>query len=880
MAVAVSARIVDDFPPLGSLTLEEQETAACVAVLAALRGFPSSLVAVSLANERDMRRARASIVSEPPNHVDYNVRADAQELLPLIADTALLRHFTERHESSCSRAGTLHTSLPDPPGLPLEQHHTSQCLQALAQAVRVFLDNTAMLLCKLESQCESHGMRLLELKRYIQPVADGVRVLTPIVRGVEDEGWGSTEVLDMLHAASTRPDVREAEGLIRFVLQATCAPYLHLLSSWMQEGRLDDDIHSEFFVSACTTASADVHTATTDAHAEPTNSTTPATGQGEWRGAEGWEGAKVEGQRFVVRCDAVPVLFQSVADDVLATGQLVHALREHGYLKQQIPSEEKAEQPRMQLGSLEESVGVRTQAVQQTMLDLTLNKSHLLGHLLTIRRVLLLSQADFLSDFMALASEELCKPASRASQARIDLSLGASLRSSTAANDPNCDRLSARLVPVDPPSPSTSSLQQQPLRSQPLQSQSPHLQRTPAQPPQSRLRQSRESMDGADLLSSLQAYEQYEHLLGDDADDDSFASHAAAAAAAGSGDGSGGGGGGGGSGADGDGRQIYSNPLSLLPQVTPVRPVSPAAAVAAQAARRGGAERRGASGESGWEAIYIDYQAPWPVSAVVPPSALQAYNRLFRFLLAARRTHLHLALAWSALQLTRGLKVEGTMLQRVHWLRHRMACAVTAILDHVAYAVISPNFDLMTSRLTKATSFHQLVQEHQSFLDTCLSEGLLDSCPHIREKLSSLLSISLRFATSVSTTIHTASSLPGLDSSSSAAGGGGWGGGGGRGGYGVEGRTSGGELADYAYGDATSDAKGRAARAAFRRQLAAEELQRGLEEEGFVEEMRSTHTAFAASLRAATAAIASALRDHPVLLSLHLALTAVAKGLP
>ncbi|CAI5497830.1 unnamed protein product [Closterium sp. Naga37s-1] len=106
--------------------------------------------------------------------------------------------------------------------------------------------------------------------------------------------------------------------------------------------------------------------------------------------------------------------------------------------------------------------------------------------------------------------------------------------------------------------------------------------------------------------------------------------------------------------------------------------------------------------------------APWPVSAVVPPSALQGYNlsavvppsalhgynRLFRFLLAARRTHLHLALAWSALQanlgpqytlhshsqLTRGLKVEGTMLQRVHWLRHRMACAVTAILDHVAYA--------------------------------------------------------------------------------------------------------------------------------------------------------------------------------------------------
>ncbi|CAI5481362.1 unnamed protein product [Closterium sp. Yama58-4] len=35
------------------------------------------------------------------------------------------------------------------------------------------------------------------------------------------------------------------------------------------------------------------------------------------------------------------------------------------------------------------------------------------------------------------------------------------------------------------------------------------------------------------------------------------------------------------------------------------------------------------------------------------------------------------------------------------------------------------------------------------------------------------------------------------------------------------------------------------------------------------------HTAFASSLCAATAAIASALRDHPVLLSLHLALTAV-----
>ncbi|CAI6010634.1 unnamed protein product, partial [Closterium sp. NIES-65] len=811
--------------------------------------------------------------------------ADAQALLPLITDTALLRHFTERHESSHTRAAMLCTSLPEPRGLPLEQQHTSQCLQALAQATRVFLDNTAMLLCKLESQCESHSMRLLELKRCIQPVADGVRVLTPIVRGVDDEGWGSTEVLDMLHAASTRPDVREAEGLIRFVLQATCAPYLHLLSSWMQEGRLDDDIHSDFFISACTAASAHAHTATTDADAEATNSATPATGQGEWRSAEVWEGANVEGQRFVVRCDAVPVLFQPVADDVLATGQLVHALREHGYLKQLIPSEGEAQQPQMQLGSLEESVGARTQAVQQTMIDLTLNKSHLLAHLLTIRRVLLLSQADFLSDFMALAGEELCKPASRASQARIDLSLGASLRSSTAASDPNCDRLSARLVLADPPSPSNSSLQQQPL--QPLQSQSPPLQSTPAQPPQSQLQQSRESMDGADLLSSLQAYDQYEDLLGDDADSDSGAAHAAA-------------GGGGGGGGDGDDRQLYSNPLSLLPKATPVGPVSPAAVsswslvsrgtpAALQAAQGGGGrggEGRGAAGLSGWEAIYIDYQAPWPVSAVVPPAALQGYNRLFRFLLAARRTHLHLAFAWSALQLTRGLKVEGPMLQRVHWLRHRMACAVTAILDHVAHAVICPNFDLMTSRLTKATSFHQLVLEHQSFLDTCLSEGLLDSCLHIREKLSSLLSIALRFATTVSTTIHTASSLPGLDSSSSSSaagggggGGGGWGGGG-RGGYAVEGRTSGGELADYAYGDATSDATGQAARAAFRRQLAAEELQRGLEEEGFVEEMRAMHAAFATSLRAASTAIASALRDHPVLLSLHLALSAVAKGLP
>ncbi|CAI5521524.1 unnamed protein product [Closterium sp. Naga37s-1] len=107
-------------------------------------------------------------------------RAEAATLLPLIASTALLRHFTERHESSRTLAGMLCTSLSEPSGLPLEQQHTSQCLQALAQAIRVFLDNTAMLLCKLESQCESHGMRLLELKRCIQLIAHRVRVLTPV----------------------------------------------------------------------------------------------------------------------------------------------------------------------------------------------------------------------------------------------------------------------------------------------------------------------------------------------------------------------------------------------------------------------------------------------------------------------------------------------------------------------------------------------------------------------------------------------------------------------------------------------------------------------------------------------------------------------------
>ncbi|CAI6011603.1 unnamed protein product [Closterium sp. NIES-65] len=807
-----------------------QETAACVAVLAVLRGFPSSLVRIRLESERGVWRARASLVAEAPDALPYNIQVRAllrrlKSKIRLESERGVWRARASLVEEPRRLTHWLTTCSVSQRCLAwpsLEQHHTSQCLQALAQAVLMFLDNTAMLLCKLESQCEGHGMRLLELKRWSegaasmsvtgcyqsltpciaawqprpsslnvsfctarqpvvdgvrvlahthprsgwgegshthrerggvedvrvenkcsphkssfcvsQPVADGVRVLTPFVRGVEDEGWGSTEVLDVLHAAvgregyaansprslpprslpprslpprsllfqsihpfppiphltpvrlpslppaslpaqSTRPDVREAEGLIRFVLQATCAPYLHLLSSyvsplhlllphcgcrrgdwtttfaesssfphapllqplqlpphlpsflsmrplpspprWMQEGRLDDDIHGEFFIAACTTASTDTHTATTDAHAEPTNSTTPVTGQGEWRGAEGWEGAKVEGQRFVLRCDAVPVLFRSVADDVLATGQLVHALREHGYLKQvggwcgwgarrwnvvpvlfqsvaddvlvtgrlvhalrqhgylkQVgvwcvggvqrggmsamrstpfhilalvcaegsmvggwvhgapckasawvntpspfssppfytpkltPSAEEAERPQMQLDSLEESVGARTQAVQQTMLDLTLNKvepptgapAHRQtsaaalpgkltcgrhgtggGEVALCRRPVLLSSyavlpwrrfikcflvpfsppsfpqppslgrlpADFLSDFMALAGEELCKPASRASQARIDLSLGASLRSSTAASDPNCDRLSARLVSTD-----------------------------------------------------------------------------------------------------------------------------------------------------------------------------------------------------------------------------------------------------------------------------------------------------------------------------------------------------------------------------------------------------------------------------------------------
>ncbi|GJP83562.1 hypothetical protein CLOP_g13696 [Closterium sp. NIES-67] len=827
---------------------------------------------------------------------------------------ALLRHFTERHESARAHGFLLHTSLPEAPGLPLERQHTTHCLQALAQATRVFLDNAAMLLCKLEAQCRTHGMGLLELKRSIQPIADGVRVLSPVVREVEDNGCGSTEVLDMLHTASTQPDVREAEDLIRFVLHATCAPYLQLLSSWMHEGRLDDDIHSEFLVAACSTttaaaagADAPHHAATPSAAGRRSRSPHSITdsdelrlmthggaregeeeegkgkgqrgrrGQREWRGWEepGSEPGSEPGQSFVMR-HPVPALLQAVADDVVATGQLVHALRQHGWLKQ-LPSQGEAAQPQMQLGSLEESIAVRTKAVQQAMVDLTLNKNHLMGHLLTIRRVLLLSQADYLSDFMALAAGELSKPAHKASQARIDISLGASLRSSTAATDPNCERLSARLVPMDVPSPSQvarASLsfltpqrptpQQQPL-------QSPFTQSQPVQSQlvvPSQLQQSRESLDGAELLSSLQEYDAgFEDLMQPDADD----GHAGGDAD--------------GLGDDGNSNPLSlpsTNPLSLPPQSTPARPsastavsswspvpcATPVLAIEGGGGR--GREGRGAAGPSTWEAIYLDYKAPWPISVVVPPASLLAYNRVFRFLLAAKRTHLHLGLAWSALQLSRGLKVEGPLLQRMHWLRHRMACAATAILDHVAHAVVSPSFDLMTARLTKANSFHQLVSEHQLFVDTCLSEGLLGSCPHIQEKLSSILSISLRFATAVSTTIHRVTSL-GATEAAAAAGGGGD--------YGVEDSISGSKLSDYAYGDATSDAKGRAARAAFRWHLAGEELQLAMEE-GFAEEIRSMHAAFSSSLRDASAAITSVLRDHPVLLSLHLSLSAVAKGLP
>ena len=85
----------------------------------------------------------------------------------------------------------------------------------------------------------------------------------------------------------------------------------------------------------------------------------------------------------------------------------------------------------------------------KNLLEVLLKENDLMGHLMSVKRYLLLFQGDFITQFMDACEEELAKNVDKVLPMKLENLLGLTLRLSSAKNDPYKDDWHCELLTYD-----------------------------------------------------------------------------------------------------------------------------------------------------------------------------------------------------------------------------------------------------------------------------------------------------------------------------------------------------------------------------------------------------------------------------------------------
>ena len=155
-------------------------------------------------------------------------------------------------------------------------------------------------------------------------------------------------------------------------------------------------------------------------------------------------------------------------------------------------------------------------------------------------------------------------------------------------------------------------------------------------------------------------------------------------------------------------------------------------------------EAAGAEELVGFDAFVLDCETPWPASIVLNRRAVTKYQILFRHLFEFKCAERNLCAGWQRLQAMRGNTL-GRMFAKAHALTQRMLNFLQNYLYYVTNEVIEPYWDKLNSRMDGARSADELIDFHDTFLESCMKGSMLFS-PNILKRLERLRAATVRFA--------------------------------------------------------------------------------------------------------------------------------------
>lgn len=128
--------------------------------------------------------------------------------------------------------------------------------------------------------------------------------------------------------------------------------------------------------------------------------------------------------------------------------------------------------------------------------------------------------------------------------------------------------------------------------------------------------------------------------------------------------------------------------------------------------------------EIGWTVLGLTYCVNWPLHIFFTPSMLEKYNRIFRFLLAVRRTQLDLQHCWS-LQMFNKHKFVSPAATPMWQLRTHMAFLVDNLQYYLQVDVIESQYKVLMDKINSTKDFEAAKLAHEHFLSSLLAQSFV-----------------------------------------------------------------------------------------------------------------------------------------------------------
>lgn len=331
--------------------------------------------------------------------IHNSLRDIAQEMLPLASYYTCIEQFIQN--ASLTECG--------------------QVLQAFSEALSSLIHDYYLLLAQLEAELNAGNLTVHKMLFYVRPTLNTMEVLAGVVSDIlENELRGGQALTLLFNKISALTGDEESQKFVIQLTQLAAVPYMEILQLWVQKGVICDP-QQEFLVED--------------------NEVIRREELPEHYSADYWE------KRYTIRRERIPCFLEKVSDIILRTGKYLNVIRQCG---------KKVTPP--QLMNLQFSptnqnhITVIQNAYRfasKNLLEVLLKENDLMGHLMSVKRYLLLHQGDFITQFMDACEDELVKNVDKVLPMTLENLLGLTLRLSSAKHDPYKDDVHCELLTYD-----------------------------------------------------------------------------------------------------------------------------------------------------------------------------------------------------------------------------------------------------------------------------------------------------------------------------------------------------------------------------------------------------------------------------------------------